>query len=157
MKAEEQIFSLMAIAEEQQRLVTKSIEHQERSMQILLNQQQNYVKELQSKQLEVQKEFERQVNDLNRKLSDRIGWSKILLTFVSLLALVGLIVGGATLYLRNMQSELSEAQASLRDLGRYNADLSACTHEGERYPCVRVMRTWGSYGEDSDYFILDPK
>lgn len=29
MKAEEQIFSLMVIAEEQQRLVTQSIEHQE--------------------------------------------------------------------------------------------------------------------------------
>lgn len=157
MKAEEQLFSLMAIAEEQQRLITQSIEEQTRSTKALVQQQQVFLETLQAKQSEVQSTFERNVADLNQQLSRQVGWSRIFLTSLLSLLLSGVVIGGLFVYLQDMQNEIQASRSALSQLEGYNADLSVCTRDGEELPCVRVMRSWGGYGEDADYFILDPK
>lgn len=82
MRSDEQIFSLMAIAEEQQRLITRYIEQQEASTQAMERSQRVFLQELQGKQQEVQREFDRNLFDLNQKLSSRIGWSSLFLTMI---------------------------------------------------------------------------
>ncbi|PLS40618.1 hypothetical protein [Carnobacterium maltaromaticum] len=158
MRSDEQIFSLMAIAEEQQRLITRYIEQQEASTQAMERSQRVFLQELQGKQQEVQREFDRNLFDLNQKLSSRIGWSSLFLTMIVTLFFAGTIAAGFAVYLREVQGELKDTRAVLRKLEGYNADLKICTTEAkEDFPCVRVMRSWGGFGEHKDYFILDPK
>lgn len=158
MRAEDQLFSLMAIAEEQQRLITHYIEQQEASTQTMERAQRVFLQEQQGKQQEVQREFERNIFDLNQKLSRQVGWSRIFLTLFLTLFLAGTITAGMTLYWRGLTEDIQEVRATMSKLKGYNADLRTCTTKaGEDFPCVRVMRSWGGFGDHKDYFILDPK
>ena len=158
MRPDEQLFSLMAIAEEQQRLITRYIEQQEASTQAMAQSQRIFLQEMQEKQQEVQREFDRNLFDLNQKLSRQVGWSRIFLTVILTLFLAGTITTGITIYWRGLTEDIQEARATISKLEGYNADIANCTtKDGKKLPCVRVMRSWGGYGEHKDYFILDPK
>ena len=56
-----------------------------------------------------------------------------------------------------LTKDLNEYQANYDELKAKNADIKICPRNGKDYPCVRVMTSYGAYGEHSDIFILDPK
>lgn len=156
MKPDEQLFSLMAVAEEQQRLVTRQIERQDASILEFDQVQKQLIRDLKDSHTKAQREFESNLCDLNDKLSHKVRWSQILLTLVFCLFLSVAISVGMNVYLNEVTQDIHEARAIREQLENYQADLSTCTRNGKDYVCVRVMKSWGAYGDDGDYFILDP-
>jgi hypothetical protein len=133
MNQEQQIYALMAIAEEQQRLITSHLEQQERSTNRLIQLEQQYMDK-----------------------SQRIGTTRILITTVFCFAMAFLACFGAYIYLDAMKIEIYESRVIQRELAAKKADVSTCEKDGKSHPCIRVMTSWGAYGDHKDYFIIDP-
>ena len=157
MNQEQQIYALMAIAEEQQRLITSHLEQQERSTNRLIQLEQQFMDKMQERQAQVQKQFEKQLVEINSQLSERIGTTKILITTVFCFSMAFLACFGAYVYLDATKADISESRAIQRELAAKKADISRCKKDGKSYPCIRVMTSWGAYGDHKDYFIIDPK
>ena len=157
MKPDEQLFSLMAVAEEQQRLVTLHIEQQEEATRKINEIQRQFIQDAQDCQGEVQRNFESNLSALSDKLSNKVGWSQIFLTSLICLLLSVMTVTGLLLYLKGTIADIQEARAIKSKLEGYRADLTTCERkDGSQHPCVRVMASWGGHGEFHDYFIIDP-
>lgn len=157
MKPEEQIYALMGIAEEQQRLITRHLEQQEISTAHLLKLEQQYIQDMQVQREIAQREFEQQLEEMSERLSDRVGTGWILVTTIFCFTMAFVVGFGAYVYLDSIKTDIVEARAVMADLKVKKADLSRCKKDGKYYPCIRVMKSWGSYGKYSDYYIIDEK
>ena len=156
MNQEQQIYALMVIAEEQQRLITSRLEQQERSTNRLIQLEQQYMDKMQERQEQVQKQFEKQLVEMNRQLSQRIGTTKVFITAVFCFSMAFLACFGAYAYLDATKVDINASRAIQRELAAKKADVSRCEKDGQYHPCIRVMTSWGGYGDHKDYYIIDP-
>ena len=136
----------MAIADEQQRLATQFIELQKKELD-----------ELKKERALITQTHEATLQRLEQELKQRIGWSWVFSTLIASLLVAGIVLIGAHIYGKHLKEKTFEAQDSYSLLEGYNADFKRCPHDGKTYPCLRVMSSWGAYGEDRDYYIIDPK
>lgn len=101
--------------------------------------------------------FTRQIQQIRSLSSKALKWKPVILTAFICFTLVFLSCAGSWLWLQTINDEIKAASAAKSQLEGYNAYLSKCEHDGEMYPCVQVMKSWGAYGDNGDIFILDPK
>ncbi|WP_299011843.1 hypothetical protein [uncultured Shewanella sp.] len=153
MNAEEKIYSLMTIAEDQQTLTSQFIALQKQEVQQL------------EKEREALVSAHRDVlQNIQKQLASKVHWSWIGITFLVCFFISAVFVifgyGYSQLLIKDInqyQRQSKIAEANYNALKDKNADLMTCNHNGKSYPCVRVMTSYGSYGEHKDIFILDPK
>ncbi|MCL1127968.1 hypothetical protein [Shewanella surugensis] len=153
MNTERKIYSLMTVAEDQQTLSEEFIKLQQQEM-IQLKQER---KSLVSAHRDV-------LQDIQNQLGSRLHWSWIGITFLVCFFISALFVifgyGYSQLLIKDInkyQRQSDIAEANYEALKAKNADLMTCKHNGKSYPCVRVMTSYGSYGDNRDIYILDPK
>lgn len=146
MSTDEKIYGLMAIAEEQQLLTAELIDLQKEEIDDLKHER-KLIRDAHKNALEdVQRRFAKNVHK---------GW--IGATFLCCLFSSAVVLSGTYFYMQQLTKDLNEYQANYDELKAKNADIRTCTRNGKDYPCVRVMKSYGSYGKSGDIFILDPK
>ena len=70
------------------------------------------------------------------------------------LLVCAMIVFTAYLYLSHIVDKTNIAETRYEELKRHNVKISSCPHGGQKYPCLRVKKSWGAYG-DGTVFIID--
>ena len=146
MNTEQKIFSLMAVAQDQQKLTAEFIELQQKELDALRKER----KETASAHARALKNIE---SDLSHRF--HMGW--IMTSTVICLIVAAIICGSSLLYVQYITRGLASSEAAYDKMKGYNAELSTCEYKKKSYPCIRVMASWGGYGDDEDYFIIDPK
>lgn len=181
MDVEEQIYTLMGMAEEK----IKSLDQLSNGLQIAMAEQTKAVSDLhadiirqhsdqivvyQEKQKALADEYAKSLRAMNEQA---IGALKLKFLFPSVIVLLttAVITGGATThYVDSKLSVLDESQAAIvaaekakitadqkrADLEKYNAEIKQCRFKGELHPCVRVKNDGPVFG-DGSLFIIDSK
>jgi len=150
MDTEEQLMGMMVIADEQQHAIDQLIQN---------------ARDEQTKLAENNRETNQQTVTLVRNTLHRLEqeneqlfhWHSIAV-HIAIVACSALIIFGMLfLYVDYQTNKLAQIKQAIHQLEAVNADISRCEYHGKKYPCVKVMRLWGSYGENRDVFILDTK
>lgn len=153
MNDEEKIYSLMSVAQDQQKLTTELIDIQREEIAQLKKERErtntshiNYLSRL-------DKSFKEKLDEVESKFEQKLNYTYFVVTMISCLAMALIVLVGISFYGKYLTNKVIEADAAYTQLEKYNADFSTCSGE----PCVRVMVSKGGYGNSGDYFILDPK
>lgn len=146
MNNEQKIFSLMAAAEKQQELTTEFI-----------NLHRSEIQTLQEERNKIIQEHHQVLNKIEARLSKKLNFTWIISSVIACLLSGLIIMGGAYLYVSYITDGLDESEASYSKLKGYNADFHMCPYKNKDYPCIRVMKSWGGFGEFGDIYIIDPK
>lgn len=159
MTPEERIFSLMAIAEEQQKLIENGLELQQEAVRYEVERLRAAREELFNSYQSSLNEFTSSARVITQQGYSLFEWKSIIFGGLILLFIGALVLGGIVLYVNHAEDEVRGMQQAVEYLKWEGgeADVRTCTHDGSKYPCVRVMTSWGGYGTYEDYFILDPK
>ena len=146
MNTEQKIFSLMAVAQDQQKLTAEFIELQKQELE-----------DLRKEREETALAHARTLKKIESKWYSRSYFCWFVMSTV-VCFLVGLIIAlGSLVYVRHITDGLAESQAAYDKMKGYNAELSTCEYKKKSYPCIRVMASWKGYGDERDFFIIDPK
>jgi hypothetical protein len=146
MNTEEKIFSLMAAAEEQQKLTTRLIELQRKEAA-------EHLGALNRECVKISHAYEKHAEYCSSQLKREADYWFIAKTAIGCFLMILIMLVGAGFYARSLSSEIVESRAALKELEGYSADLSTCSGK----PCIRVMKSLGGYGENGDIYIIDPK
>lgn len=146
MDFDSKLYALMSVADDQQKLATQFIDLQKEELKLL-----------KEERASINATHEQVLKKLEDKLGARIHFGWLLSTISACIFCALIIVGSTFLYLGSITSELTETQNALSELSGLNAEILTCEKDDKSYPCIRVMRTWGGYGKNSDLYIIDPK
>lgn len=150
MNVDERIYSLMAVAQDQQKLTLEFINEQKREILALKNERAAISAQHQKNMAEIEK--------IARK---RISMSWMFATTLGCGACALLIAFSANFYLKGTLRDIKKAEVGYEALRGYDADITFCIRKGIKYPCVRVMTKWGGFQDEgsniSDLYILDRK
>ena len=148
MNVDEKIYSLMMVAEEQQKLTLGFIDEQKSEILALKKEREAILELHQNNMVAIEK--------MSRK---RISLTWMFVTAAGSVCISLLIAFSASYYLKDILSDLSEAEAGYERLRGFDADMATCLRDGTEYPCVRVMKSWGGYSDGksnvADLYILD--
>ena len=181
MNAEEQIYTLMGMAEEK----IKSLDQLSNDLQTAMATQTTAVSDLhkaiirqhsdqiaayQEKQNALADEYTESLRAMNNHATTALKL-KFLVPFVVTILVAAAITGVATSYYVDSKLDvLDESQAAIAaaekakitadqkraDLKKHNAEIKNCRFQGEIYPCVRVKKNGPVFGDGSLY-IIEPK
>ncbi len=163
MTPDERIFSLMAIAEEQQKQIDSALSLQKSALDIetrILAQAREDLFESYRSTLNELKRETAAITQQNRRALD---WKMLFQTVLVVLLVCTIPIGAFYLYVEHNANQLEQMQQTMKQLKWEGgeAEIRNCKRkEGngyKDYPCVRVMRSWGAYGTTGDLYILDPK
>jgi len=147
---DEKIYSLMAVAQDQQKLTLEFINEQKREIEALKNER-----------AEISSQHQKNMAEIKKIARNRISLMWVFTTSIGCAVCAALIGYSATFYLKSTLMDIAEAKSAYEDLRGFDADIKFCTREGVEYPCVRVMTKWGAYQDEgsnvSDLYILDRK
>ena len=150
MNVDEKIYSLMMVAEEQQKLTLGFIDEQKSEI-LALKKEREAILELHQNNMAA-------IEKMSRK---RISLTWMFVTAAGSACLALLIALSASYYLKDTLSDIAKAKAGYERLRGFDADMVTCLRDGTEYPCVRVMTSWGGYSDGksnvSDLYILDVK
>lgn len=148
MNVDEKIYSLMMVAEEQQKLTLEFVDEQKSEIFALKKEREAILELHQNNMAAIEK--------MSRK---RISLTWMFVTAAGSVCISLLIALSASYYLKGTLSDLAEAEAGYERLRGFDADISKCVRNGTKYPCVRVMTSWGAYDDGksnvADLYILD--
>ncbi|MCP4802899.1 MAG: hypothetical protein GY891_08575 [Bacteroidetes bacterium] len=136
----------MAVAQDQQKLTAEFIELQQKELDALRKERK-----------ETALAHARALKNIESDLSHRFHMGWIMTSIVICLTVAAIICGSSLLYVQYITRGLASSEAAYDKMKGYNAELSTCEYKKKSYPCIRVMASWGGYGDDEDYFIIDPK
>ncbi|EJE4150266.1 hypothetical protein N5212_004764 [Vibrio parahaemolyticus] len=159
MTPDERIFSLMAIAEEQQKQIDSALVLQKSVLDIETNLLAKAREDLFESYRSTLNELKRETAAITQQNRRELDWKMLFQTVVVILLVCTIPIGGFFLYVEHSASRLEQMQQTMKKLkwDGGEADMGVCPHDGKNYPCVRVMKSWGQFGKAADYFILDPK
>ncbi len=159
MSPDERIFSLMAIAEEQQKQIDRALELQKSALDIETRILAQAREELFESYRSTVNELKRETAAITKQNRRALDWKMLFQTVLVVLLVCTIPMGAFYLYVDHNATRLEQMQQTMNDLkwDGGEADLKVCEHDGKDYPCVRIMKSWGQFGEYGDYRILDPK
>ncbi|MCE7575809.1 hypothetical protein [Aliivibrio fischeri] len=154
MNTDEKLFALMGLADEQAK-VNQALLHE---FARVLKQNNDVDRE------EIKKEREHIIHTYNSMVSSikelqTRRWTWIVSTFLACFFIVLVFLGGTHFYMGMLKNDITSMRETISHLksDAGEAEVLSCTRKGVNYPCVRVMTSWGAYGESGDLFIIDPK
>ena len=154
MDSEEKIMSLLAMAEDQQGTVTQLIEASRQREQEQYQTVAALITSIADKHEALHGQYEASLRQQSTRLADRLDWTTLWLSSGVTFIVCTIIILAAYLYLGHIVTKTNVAETRYEELKRYDIKISSCTHEGEKYPCLRVRKSWGGYG-DGTIFIID--
>ena len=160
MNQEDKIYALMACAEEHQKLIDESIEEFKNANKYELSRLAEEQNKLHVEHRNVMKDLHDLAEKTGRHNFKRLGYMWFLQTLLASLLVVGLSLGGILWFIDYRSDDITEMNQTIKKLTKEGgeAEILLCNRsDGKSYPCVRVMKSWGGFGDDGDIFIIDPK
>ncbi|MBY4650576.1 hypothetical protein K6L10_00095 [Vibrio parahaemolyticus] len=159
MSPDERIFSLMAIAEEQQKQIDRALELQKSALDIETRILAQAREDLFESYRSTINELKRETAEVTKQNRRALDWKMLFQTFVAVVLVCSIPIVAFYLYVDHSVDRVKSMQRTVSELkwDGGEADLKICEHDGKDYPCVRIMKSWGNFGEYGDYRILDPK
>ena len=89
----------------------------------------------------------------------RLGTMWFLQTSLASLLVMSLSIVSILWFINYRAEEVVSMNKTIKDLSQKGgeAEILSCPRNDKYYPCVRVMKSWGGFGDDGDIFIIDPK
>ena len=162
---EKKLYALMAVAEQQQNLVTQAVKElqitEERIKKVIAGQTHSTVSKslntgLQEGTAELIKTAKAlgRLNNSIESARDQLSW-KLITIVLGIFAILMLgIIWLFSVYIKPLGNILQIE--SLRQQG-IQFDIGSCKVDGESKPCVRVMKKQCGYGKNGDFCVIDPK
>ena len=162
---EKKLYALMAVAEQQQNLVTQAVKElqitEERIQKVIAGQTHSTVsKSLNTGLQEGTAELIKTAKALGHlknsieSTSDQFSWKLIAIVLGIFAILMLAMTWLFSVYIKPL-GNIPQIE-SLRQQG-IQFDIGSCKVNGESKTCVRVMKEQCGYGNDKDFCVIDPK
>ena len=158
MNQENKIYALMACAEEHQKLIDDSIREFKKANQAELCRLSAEQNKLHSEHRKVMNDLYELAKNTSNTNFKKLGLMWFYQTFLVSLCVVIIFAGGVLFFIDHQSDTIVEMNRTIQKLSQKGgeAEILSCPRDGKSYPCVRVMKSWGSY-DGGDVFIIDPK
>lgn len=154
MNTDEKLFALMGLADEQAK-VNQALLHE---FARVLKQSNDVDRS------EIKKERERIIHTYDRisssvEVLQAKRWTWIVNTFLACFLIVSISFVFTYFHMSMLQNDIASMRETISLLKSEGgeAEVFSCPRNGVKYPCVRVMTSWGGYGNNRDLLIIDPK
>lgn len=154
MDTEERLMSLLVVAEDLKGAVTMTIEASKQREREQGNAFTAQLAIIADEHEALHSRYEAILKQQSTFLTDRSSWTNMWLFAGVTFLVCAMIISTAYLYLRQIVDKTNIAETRYEELKSHNVKILSCIHEGQKYPCLRVKRSWGGYG-DGTIFVID--